>query len=77
MLFVLAECENVESSIKFEFFDNNFGFRFDITLSEVLRPFLANVCKGLKDKPKIVMIHVSNSKFHAKIIFVHFFNKFF
>jgi len=67
MLFVLAECENVESSIKFEFFDNNSGFRFDITLSEILRPFLANVCKGLKDKPKIVMIHASE-KYRAQNI---------
>jgi len=57
MLFVLAECENVESSIKFEFFDSNSDFRMDISLNQILRPFLANVCEGLRDKPKIVMIH--------------------
>jgi len=57
MLFVLAECENVESSIKFEFFDDNSDFRVDICLYEVLRPFLGNVCEGLNNKPKIVMIH--------------------
>ena len=58
MFFVLAECENVESAIKFEFFDNREP-RLDINLGMIMKPFLANVCEGLKDKPKIVMIHVS------------------
>ena len=58
MFFVLAECENVESSIKFEFFDNNIP-RIDINLGMIMKPFLANICDGLRDKPKIIMIHVS------------------
>jgi len=57
LLFVLATSENVESSKTFEFFDNNSDIRMELTLSEILRPFLANVCDGLKDKPKVVVIH--------------------
>ena len=58
MLFVLAECENVESSIKFELFDNNFP-RMDVSLGMIMKPFLANNCIGLKNKPKLVFVHVS------------------
>jgi len=63
MLFVLAECEKVESkkNIQFKFFDNTSDDRMDISLNEILRPFLANVCEGLRDKPKIVMIHAPES----------------
>ena len=64
LLFVLATSENVDSSKTFEFFDNNSDIRMELTLSEILRPFLANVCDGLKDKPKVVVIHVSCKKLH-------------
>jgi len=57
LLFVLAESEDVEKSIKFKIFDNNYGSRMDIKFSEVLRPFLAKVCDGLRGKPKVVMFH--------------------
>jgi len=56
LLFVLAECENVESSTRFEFFDNN-SHRMDISLSVILRPFFTIFCEGLRDKPRVVMIH--------------------
>jgi len=57
LLFVLAESEDVEKSIKFKIFDNNNGSRMDIKFSDVLRPFLAKVCEGLRGKPKVVMFH--------------------
>ena len=64
LLFVLATSENVESSINFEFFDNNSDNRMELNLSEISRPFLANVCDGLKGKPKVVVIHVSYDRLH-------------
>ena len=58
VLVVLAECENVESDTPFRFHENYQGTRVDYMLTDILKPFLAYDCEGLKDKPKLVMIHV-------------------
>jgi len=61
VLVVLAECENVESDTPFRFHENYRGTRVDYMLTDILKPFLACHCEGLKDKPKLVMIHATES----------------
>jgi len=57
MLFLLADCENVEKDIKFKFYENNPAGSMEIRLGDITSPFLPNNCEGLVDKPKMIFIN--------------------
>jgi len=61
ILFLLAECKNVDDDLTFLFFEdykiNKEMYRMEIRLGDITQPFLPSECEGLLDKPKVFFIH--------------------